>query len=113
MTELELYEFIEKRFSLTEIKVLCLELDVDFEDLEGENQSDKARELVQYMRRHDDLERLELALRRLRPVAFMIEPKAPWHSKTIIVNGILILVATINIFLRLISNRGISVKGEK
>jgi hypothetical protein len=46
------------RFSVNELKEICLAIGVDYEDLDGENRVAKARELVQTMKRQDDLTKL-------------------------------------------------------
>ncbi len=55
----ELISKIRGSFTLEEIKDLCVKLDVEYEDLGGENiRSAKARELVEYMERHGRLSEL-------------------------------------------------------
>ena len=58
---------LEERFDLEEIKNLCFDLQIDFDDLPGEGK--KAREVVAYCRRHDRLEELVASVSRLRPGA--------------------------------------------
>ena len=39
-------------FDTSELRTLCFDLDVDYDNLPGEGKMDKARELVMYLRRH-------------------------------------------------------------
>jgi len=61
-----LREVLDQRFSLEELKTLCFDLRVDYEDLGGEGKGGKARELVAYMQRHSNLQGLVAAIRRAR-----------------------------------------------
>lgn len=54
-------------FSLQELKTLCFELDVEFDDLGGEGRSDKARELVTFVQRRGRLIDLLQTLASERP----------------------------------------------
>jgi DNA-binding NtrC family response regulator len=58
---------LEERFDLEEIKNLCFDLEIEFDDLRGEGK--KARTLVAYCRRHGRLEELATRIARLRPGA--------------------------------------------
>lgn len=49
---------ITVRFSDQEIRTLCFDLDVDYEDLPGEGKESKVRELIAYMRRRDRIPEL-------------------------------------------------------
>ena len=57
-------------FNDSELRDLCFDLGIEYENLGGDNKSAKARELVAYCQRHDRLPDLETACRRLRPNAF-------------------------------------------
>ena len=54
----QLHQFLVAHFSLEELKTLCFNLGVEYEDLAGEGRSDKARELVKAMQRRTRLEHL-------------------------------------------------------
>ncbi|MBK8900556.1 MAG: hypothetical protein IPM53_05190 [Anaerolineaceae bacterium] len=63
-----LHRLISERFDLSELKTLCLGLDIDFENLSGTNKNDKIRELITYMIRREELATLLKALQAERPV---------------------------------------------
>lgn len=58
---------LDDGYNLEELRDLCFELGIDFEDLPGETQSGKARELVLYARRHGLEARLVEQVMRDRP----------------------------------------------
>lgn len=64
---------LKAQFSLEEIKNLCADLDIDFEDLGGEGKEGKARELIAYCQRRKWLDRLLAKCEELRP-------RFPWHD---------------------------------
>lgn len=53
-----LRELIAKHFNLGEVAVLCFDLKVDYEDLDGENKAGKTMSLVSYFRRRNSLKKL-------------------------------------------------------
>jgi hypothetical protein len=61
-----LLSFITKSFSLEELKTLCFQLYVPFDDLPGDGREAKARELIALMQRVDRLPDLSAALARER-----------------------------------------------
>ncbi len=56
---------LDEKFDLEEVKNLCFDLGIDFDDLPGEGK--KTRELVAYCWRHDCLENLMAKIDSLRP----------------------------------------------
>jgi len=60
-----LRQTLDERFDLEEIKDLCFDLNIDFDDLRGEGK--KVRELVAYCQRHDRLEELTTRIATLWP----------------------------------------------
>lgn len=70
-----LRDLLLQAFNLDELKDLCFELDIDYDDLSGENRSAKARELVARCRRTGRLEDLLAAAERARP-------KLDWRGVT-------------------------------
>jgi hypothetical protein len=58
---------IRALFSDSELRDLCLDLDIDYEGLAGSAKSDKVRELVQYAERHGRLADLTRRVIELRP----------------------------------------------
>jgi hypothetical protein len=67
MNPVELRDFIDKTFNDDELRGLCFELDIPYDDLGASTKSGKARELVAYCQRRTRLVELEAACRRLRP----------------------------------------------
>ncbi len=62
-----LREVLEAKFSEEELRTFCVDLSLDYASLSGENKEAKARELVAYFERRDDLERLITAIQESRP----------------------------------------------
>lgn len=56
-----------KHFSLNEIRDLCLDMRIEYEEIPGETRNDKARELILYCERRNQIDNLGLFLRDLRP----------------------------------------------
>jgi len=44
-----------EKFSTAELKTLCFEFNVDYDDISGDTKRDKARELILYLKRRDRL----------------------------------------------------------
>jgi hypothetical protein len=110
MTRSELHRILDDYFSASELRSLCFDLGVDHDDLPGDGQEAHARELVAFLERRGRLAELEAACRRLRPGALAPSAKAPWHSKTLLVNTALIAVALVNILLRFATDQGVSLR---
>lgn len=65
-----LHQVLQARFDREELRTLCFDLGISYDDLRGEGRSAKARELVLYMsRRPDGLARLRAAIEAARPGA--------------------------------------------
>ncbi len=64
---------LKEHFNLSELRELCLELDIDYENLAGSAKADKARELLLYCDRHGLGNKLLQTSSHLRP-------NAPWHT---------------------------------
>lgn len=62
-----LHEQMGATFSDGDLRDLCFELKIDFDDLPGSGKRSKVRELILYMQRRGRLEELIVQLRRLRP----------------------------------------------
>ena len=62
-----LHEWLDTYFDKDELRDLCFDLDIDFEDLEGTAQTHKARELVEFYARRGELDRLEAVVKEERP----------------------------------------------
>jgi len=54
-------------FDLEELRTLCVDVGVDYDSLRGEGKAARARELVAYLDRRRELERLAAEVRRQRP----------------------------------------------
>lgn len=67
MNRFELLKELRANFSDSELRDLCLELGIDYEDLPGASKADKARELILYLERRDQLPQMLAICRRLRP----------------------------------------------
>ncbi|MGD9100094.1 MAG: hypothetical protein PVF45_06405, partial [Anaerolineae bacterium] len=65
-----LHRFIVEHFDLEELRTLCYDLGVEYDDLRGEGRGARARELVRWMGRRGELEQLVDALRQGRPGTF-------------------------------------------
>ena len=63
-------ELINQSFNLDEIKTLCFDLGVDYDDIPGEAKEGKIRELISYFGRRQELDRLLAKLQELRPRIF-------------------------------------------
>lgn len=50
-----LREFIVNRYDLEELRTLCMDIDVPYDDLRGEGKTAKARELIAYLKRRNRL----------------------------------------------------------
>ena len=62
-----LRELIARHFSLTEISLLCFELNLDYEDLSGDNKAGKTMALVLHFSRRKQLDNLIAACQQQRP----------------------------------------------
>lgn len=62
-----LRQILWDHFNLTEIRDLCFELDIDFENLSGSSKPDKIRELILYCERYGLSNKLVQAVYTLRP----------------------------------------------
>lgn len=58
---------LDKHFDKSELKTLCFDMGIDYDSLNGENKSDKARELVAYCDRRRTIPDLVTKCRELRP----------------------------------------------
>ncbi len=52
----ELQELITTKFKDSELRTLCVDLGVDYDNLHGMSKADKARELITYLDRRGRLE---------------------------------------------------------
>jgi hypothetical protein len=64
---------LSAHFDEGELRTLCFDLGIAYDDLPGEGKADKARELVAYLERHGRIPELVAIGRRLRP-------DVPWNG---------------------------------
>lgn len=62
-----LYNRLTDTFNESEIRDLCFHLKIDYEDLPGYTRKDKAREIVEYLRRHGRVSEITQLLEKIRP----------------------------------------------
>lgn len=62
-----LREILDTHFSDGELRTICFDLDVEYNNLPGEGKADKARELIAYLERHGQIGELVETGRQLRP----------------------------------------------
>ena len=62
-----LRQILTERFNDDELRSLCFDLGVDYDNLGGEGKAGKARELVAYLERRGDIPKLVEAVRQARP----------------------------------------------
>ncbi len=62
-----LHQILDRKFDEGELQTLCFGLGVEYEDLAGRGQADKARELIRYLIRHDQLPELLQVGQKMRP----------------------------------------------
>lgn len=62
----ELKSIIERSFSISELKSLCFDLDLDYESLEGTKKEEKILELIRHLDRRNELQELVKGLDKVR-----------------------------------------------
>lgn len=73
-----IHELLNQHFNLEELQTLCFNLGVDHESLGGSEKPVKARELVLYLNRRNQIAQLESAVRSTRP-------EIPWPQPAVAV----------------------------
>lgn len=63
----ELRQVLSDYFDEEEIRTLCFDLNVDYDDLPATGKANKIRELIKYLERRNRIQDLESAVRRQRP----------------------------------------------
>jgi hypothetical protein len=71
-----LRKILSEKFNEEELRNICFDLDVNYENLEGKGNSSKARELVLYCERYSRIDELVAAVKTLRP-------KVDWNSEEV------------------------------
>ena len=64
---IQLHQLLGQRFDEEELRDLCFDLGVDYDDLRGEGKASKARELVSHLDRRGRLADLASAGKQMRP----------------------------------------------
>jgi hypothetical protein len=67
MTATQLLQVLVRYYNEGELRTLCFDLGIDYENLGGEGKADKARELVLYGQRYGRLDSIIDYIRRTRP----------------------------------------------
>lgn len=67
MSRKELLGILRTAFNESELRDLCFQIEMDYEELAGQNKRDKARELLSYFERRDRFDELMAVVRQLRP----------------------------------------------
>ena len=81
---IEVRQLLARHFNLTEIKTLCFDLGVDFDELEGGTQKTvKIRELILYLKRQNRLDQLQPVLESHRPQVEWPEITSPVEMKAV------------------------------
>ena len=64
---IQLRQLLTQYIDDSELQTFCFDLNVDYEGLSGQNKTDKARELVEFMQRHGRIQEVITQARHLRP----------------------------------------------
>ena len=62
-----LFEHLLRRFSLEELRTLCFRVGIEYDSVKGEGKAAKARELILYMKRREQLLDLSREIQQMRP----------------------------------------------
>jgi hypothetical protein len=57
-----IHKVLQERFDLEELRTLCFNLGVDYDNLRGEGKAARSRELILFMQRHGRLDELVTAI---------------------------------------------------
>ena len=101
-----LRDIIVLYFNDSELRDLCFNLSIDYENLGGDAKPGKARELVAYCQRHNRLAELEATCRRLRPHAFEAVKLLPLSQRPCAEDGRTVNSSVTN------QSGGINIKGN-
>ncbi|MFO7538397.1 MAG: hypothetical protein R6X32_10100 [Chloroflexota bacterium] len=64
-----LREILTERFSKDDLRILCFDLNVPYDNIEGDSHGVKVVGLIEYMKRHNRIPKLEERVRTERPDA--------------------------------------------
>ena len=74
MEHIEIREALSRFFSLEELRTLCFDLNIDFENLKGESKEAKILSLIQFCQRRHKLPELLSEIQKLRPGIIFNQP---------------------------------------
>ncbi|MCB8978668.1 MAG: hypothetical protein H6657_14705 [Ardenticatenaceae bacterium] len=63
----QLRKLLIRHFNIAELRIICFDLDVDFEELEGPNKTTKMQDLINYLHRRNELHLLIGEVKDQRP----------------------------------------------
>jgi hypothetical protein len=66
-TAVALHQMLVAYFNDSELREICFTLQIDYESLAGQGKADKARELIEYVRRRGHINQLEMLVHQRRP----------------------------------------------
>ena len=75
---IRLRNILEEHFNVEELKTLCFDLKIDYENLPGQGKASKARELVDYLKRRRRMADLIEVGRATRPEIPWLVSKPNW-----------------------------------
>lgn len=79
----KLHTFIDTYFDLEELRTLCFELGVDFDNLRSEGKANKARELILLLKRNERLPELVDEISRAKPHITLSDTTPPQSQKNL------------------------------
>lgn len=86
MNRLELYEMLKARLSESDLQEICFNLEIDFENLDGEVKNDKIRALILFLERRERLDEL-IDLLEPRTMSVQVDLTVLTQSKMLIGSG--------------------------
>lgn len=86
MNRLELYEMLKARLSESDLQEICFNLEIDFENLDGEVKNDKIRALILFLERRERLDELTDLLEP-RTMSVQVDLTVLTQSKMLIGSG--------------------------
>ncbi len=82
MNQTELYELINKHFNEGELRTLCFDLDIEYENLGGRGKSNNVRELILFVLRKERYDDLYVQLKHYHPNVNWSEPEETIYKQT-------------------------------
>ena len=66
-TRAEIRQLLTERLDVTDIRTLCFDVDLEFENLSGQNKQEKVIDLLAHFERRQQLDYLLRAVKSMRP----------------------------------------------